>query len=192
MSDVLTRTFTSELEVRARGDGRTIYGIAVPYNTPQRINARLVEQFAPGAFDHQFRAAHRVKFARGHLVHGGALIGAATMLRNDSAGLYGEWRVSKTPVGDETLELVRDGALSELSIGFREGKQRVLRGGIVERTRADLTEVAMVLEGAYGQQAVAAGVRTTGDQLAPPELPHLEDSYSVLDDWKALMPLPPI
>ncbi|MGA6164302.1 HK97 family phage prohead protease [Amycolatopsis magusensis] len=159
MAEVLTRQWMPDLEVRSAGDGRTICGIAVPYGSPQPIDSRLTEQFAQGAFNAQLRAAHRVPFMRDHGPHGGKLIGVATTLRDDAAGLYGEWRVSRTPLGDETLELVKDGALSELSIGFREGQNRTLRGGVIERATATLTEVAIVMAGAYGPAAAIASVR---------------------------------
>lgn len=155
-----TRSFTPELEVRSGGDGRTITGIAVPYNRPQRIDSRLTEQFARGAFNQQIRSASRVSLARGHIVLGGILIGKATMLRDDAAGLYVELRASATPTGDETLELVRDGALTDLSVAFQEGQNRQVSGGITERVTARLTEVAVVDEGAYGEAARVLAVRT--------------------------------
>jgi HK97 family phage prohead protease len=154
------RSFAPDLEVRSGGDGRTVFGIAVPYNAPTRINDDLVESFARGAFNHQIREPSRVKFAREHVMLGGTLIGSATFQRDDAAGLYGEWRVSKTPVGDETLELVKDGALDQLSVMFRERQNRRLAGGITERVKADLAEVAVVMAGAYGDLAMAAGVRS--------------------------------
>lgn len=154
------RSFVPDLEVRSGGDGRTIYGIAVPYGAPTRIDDTLVEQFSRGAFNHQLRAPGRVKFAREHVLLGGSLIGAATLLRDDAAGLYGEFRVSRTPAGDETLELVKDQALDQLSIMFRERQNRKLGGGIVDRVKADLAEVAVVMMGAYGELAAAAGVRS--------------------------------
>ena len=163
MSDTLYRGFAQpDLEVRSAGDGRTIYGIAVPWNAPQRIDDTLVEQFARGAFDHQLRAANRVWFAREHVKMGGQLIGTTQVLRDDPAGLYVEMRASKTPLGDETLELVRDGALHQLSIMFAPRQNRRLPGGITERVTADLKEVAVVLQGAYGDLAAAAGVRSAG------------------------------
>lgn len=167
MAEPLFRTYHPELEIQTRakgGDGRTIVGIAVPYDRPQWIDPHLTEQFARGAFNAQIRSAARVTFAREHQVLGGTLIGRATVLRDDAAGLYGEWRVSATLVGEETLELVRDGVLDELSIGFREGQNRRLRDGTVERVTAHLTEVAIVREGAYGREAVISGVRS-GDAI---------------------------
>lgn len=168
MSEQLLRTFAQDLEVRSAakgGDGRTIYGIAVPYAAPQRINEELTEQFARGAFNHQIRAANRVRLSREHLTLGGALIGRATVLRDDAAGLYFESRASKTPLGDETLELVRDGALNHVSIGFRERRNRRL-GHITERVTADLVEIAVTLDGAYGDLAAAAGVRSHSGYVA--------------------------
>lgn len=159
---LMYRAFTPDLEVVKGGDGRTIQGIAVPYGQVQRIDATLTEEFVRGAFDHQLAAIHRVGFYRGHSNQGGALIGRQTSARDDAAGLYGEWRVSKTPAGDETLELVKDGALSQLSIGFRAaaGGSRMTGNRVTQRTKAHLFETAIVPEGAYGEGAAITGVRS--------------------------------
>lgn len=167
--DFFARTFVPLLEVRSAakgGDGRTIEGIAVPFLQRQRIDATLVEQFAPGAFDHQIRAGgvpgHTVFFTRDHMSQGGTLIGKATELRNDALGLWGSFRVSATDSGDETLALIADGVLSELSVGFRaaKGGDFVEPDGTVTRTRADLREVSVVMAGAYGQGALVTAVRS--------------------------------
>jgi len=171
MTETHYRSFHPDLQVRSSGDGRTIFGIAVPYNAPTRIDDMVgVEQFARGAFNHQLRQASRVKFAREHMLLGGTLIGAASMMRDDAAGLYVELRASRTPVGDETLELVKDGALNQLSVMFRERQNRRLAGGITERVKADLHEVAVVMEGAYGELATAVGVRSRQLPVAAEDL----------------------
>ena len=162
---MLYRSFTPDLEVRSGGDGRTIHGIAVPYGRTINVPSEGIrERFARGAFNHQLRAANRVSFARDHLPMGGVLIGPVRMLRDDAAGLYFEARASKTPAGDETLELVKDGALREISVGFKDRRNRMVSdagGPITERVKADATEIAVVRAGAYGQQgAVATGVRS--------------------------------
>lgn len=167
MSDTHYRSFNPDLEVRSGDGGRTVYGIAVPYNAPVRIDEQLIEQFARGAFNHQIDRPQRVKFAREHVLLGGELIGAASMLRDDAAGLYVELRTAKTPAGEATLELVREGALDQLSVMFREGRNRRLGGGVVERVQADLKEVAIVFEGAYGDLAMAAGVRSKQHTAGP-------------------------
>lgn len=165
MTELLTRTFEGELELRSSnngGDGRTVYGRAVPYNVPQFIFEGLTEEFVRGAFDHQLRAAHRVRISREHVAHGGSLVGAARSLDDRADGLWFEGRVSRTPAGDETLELIHDRALQQVSIGFRErpnGNRRTSQN-VIQRTSADLFEVAFVMEGAYGELAEVAGVRS--------------------------------
>ena len=165
MSDLLTRTFDVDLQLRAGGagaDGRTVFGIAVPYGQPQHIYDGLTEEFDRGAFDHQLRAANRIRLSREHVQLGGSMIGALRKLEDRPEGLYFEARVSKTVLGDETLELVNDKALRQVSIGFRErphGNRRT-DDNVIHRTAADLFEVALVMEGAYGEQAELAGVRS--------------------------------
>lgn len=167
MSDLLTRRFEGDLELRSSnngGDGRTVFGRAVPYDAPQFIYDGLTEEFARGAFDHQLRAANRVRVAREHVQLGGTLIGALRALDDRADGLHFEGRVSKTPTGDETLELIHDKALRQVSIGFRErphGNER-MPSGAIRRTAADLFEVAFVMEGAYGDEAEVGGVRSAG------------------------------
>lgn len=164
----LIRSFTPQLEIRAAakgGDGRTIEGIAVPYGQKQRIDDTLTEVFARGAFNAQLNAPNRVRFTREHMAHGGALIGRAVELRDDAAGLWGAWRVSATPAGDETLTLVEDGVLDELSIGFRTRQDRRLPDGTIERRTAHLVEVSLVMEGAYGRGALVEAVRAGQPQL---------------------------
>lgn len=162
------RTFSPELEVvrAAGGDGRTVEGIAVPYSRPQYIYEGLTEQFAPGAFAHQMKAMHRVQLVREHYSMGGALIGRIHEAREDARGLWVSMRVSATPIGDETLTLIEDGVLSELSIGFRAKRDRTLPDGTVERVRADLTEIAAVRAGAYGQAAKVLALRAAEDEAA--------------------------
>lgn len=165
MTDLLTRSFEGELELRSSNngsDGRTVYGRAVPYNAPQYIHDGLTEEFVRGAFDHQLRAANRVRAAREHVQLGGTLIGAARSLEDRADGLWFEARVSRTPMGDETLELINDKALRQISIGFRErphGNRRTPQN-VIQRTAADLFEIAFVMEGAYGELAEVGGVRS--------------------------------
>jgi HK97 family phage prohead protease len=164
-TDLLRRTFDTELSLRSKGgggDGRTVYGLAVPYGVPQYIYDGLTEEFVRGAFDHQLRAANRVRASREHVALGGTMIGAARSLSDEADGLHFEARISKTVVGDETLELINDGALRQVSIGFRErphGNRRTANN-VIQRTAADLFEIAFVMEGAYGEQAELAGVRS--------------------------------
>lgn len=174
--NTLYRSFTPQIELRSTGEGRTLHGIAVPYGQAQRIDERLTEQFRHGAFAKAVAAAHRVPLAREHMSHGGKLIGRLTELREDAAGLYFEARVSRTPLGDETLALLEDEALREVSIGFRPRQDARLADGTIERVKADLRELAVVMEGAYGELATVGGVRSAVDEEEPAEL--VEDEMS--------------
>ena len=207
------RPVAAELEVmRAEsggGDGRTVFGILVPWNHPQRIDASLTEQFERGGADHVIAAgergrapggipAYRMHFSREHVRQGGHPCGRTQLLRDDAAGLYGEWVISRTAVGDELLELIKDGVYRELSVGFRAAPawERRLPDGTVSRTRFDPFEAASVLRGAYADAAMVAGVRA-GEFDEPDDEDEAEDepeaaranlfrARAVLADW----PLP--
>jgi len=177
MKDIESRSYDSNLELREDSDGRTITGIVVPYDVEQRINPTLTEVFRRGAFAAVAREAHRVKLLVGHDSQK-LPIGRATLLREDARGLYGEFRVSKGQRGDEILELVRDSALTDFSIGFQSLKDRRRADGVVERIAAHLAEVSLVTFGAYGKNAAIAGVREESTT------PNLDAIVELLKDQK--------
>ena len=162
------RHYDTALEVRAEGDGRTIVGIAVPYDVEQRISPNLVEVFRKGVFRDVTRAANRVKLLFQHKTD--APIGRAVMLEERDGGLYGEFRISKTEAGDEALELIRDGVLSNLSVGFQPLRDEK-RAGVVNRLKAHLAEVSLVTFGAYGDSASIVAVR---QDIEKPNLASIE------------------
>lgn len=169
-SDKLIRSNETALEIRG-GDGRTVTGIAVPFDTPTRIaefGLEYDEQFRRGAFTRTIaERGDRVKFLAHHNSRTMPL-GRATLLREDTAGLYAEFRVSKTQAGDEALELIRDGALDALSIGFRPIRDVWTPGRkSVVRTEVRLDEVSAVTFGAYSG-AVISGVRSATEQFVIP------------------------
>jgi hypothetical protein len=79
-------------------------------------------------------------------------------MREDAAGLYGEFRVSNTASANDQLELARDGVLDSFSIGFAPVKH-VKRGDTTVRTEVNLREVSLVTFPAY-EGALVAGVRS--------------------------------
>lgn len=168
----LTRTSVADLEVR--GDGRTLAGLAIPYNQTAEINSpigRFTEQFRFGAFARSIaeRGPSKVKLLS---LHDTATmpIGRATLLREDSAGLFGEFRVANTAAGDEALELVRDGVLDSFSVGFSPVRDRWSQDRrTVDRLEARLHEVSLVPFPAY-DGALISSVRsatTTRADLDP-------------------------
>ena len=157
MTTLLYRTVPARLEVRADGDGRTLHGLVVPYGVEIDLGAYR-ESFTLGAFADADPA--QVPLTAPHPRDGGTLpIGITTELAEQPDGLHGAWRVSKTQLGDEVLELVRDGAVSGLSVGFvpDEAADRWSADRRrVERRHALLDHVAVVRSPAYPDARIAA------------------------------------
>jgi HK97 family phage prohead protease len=163
----LSRAFgATDLEVR--GDGRTLVGIAVPFDTPTWIGDLGAEEvFRRGSFARTIRErADRVKILANHDRRSWPL-GRATLLREDPTGLYLEARVSATAAGDEALELIRDGALDAFSVGFQSIDERWSRNGdLVERLEVALREVSVVAFPAYDDARIVAVRSATASEHA--------------------------
>lgn len=162
MTDRSTRSFTADIEVRSTfGGGRTVAGIVAPFNSPAEINdqlGRYTETIAPGAFTRTIteRGVGRVKLLT---LHDRTLlpIGRATVLREESAGLYGEFSIAMTDRGDEAIALITNGGLDAFSIGFRSIRDR-WNARRTERTLIEvrLDEVSLVWAPAYEQAQIMA------------------------------------
>jgi uncharacterized protein len=125
----------------------------MPYNTEARIGS-YTETFRPGAFADAdptqvpLLAVHD----REQLP-----IGRALTLTDGPTGLDAELRVSKTTLGDEVLELVRDGAATGLSVGFQpiDDAWNATRSR-VERIKARLIEISITAFPAYADARILA------------------------------------
>lgn len=158
-----SRAWLADLEIRSTGDGRTVRGLAAPFDRPAEIHdwgGTFVESIRRGSFARTIRErGAKVKFRVEHVDRPVLPIGRATSLVEDHAGLVAELRVSQTQAGDEALELIGDGVLDALSIGFR-----VPSGGDVwsaDRSRRELheirlDEISLVTEAAYSEAKVLA------------------------------------
>jgi HK97 family phage prohead protease len=165
-NEMLFRAFDwdeCDMDVRSAGDDWELDGIAVPYNTEQRIDARLVEAFAPGVVDHQMNAANRVYLMRKHRAHGGVEIGKLSQMRNDTRGLRITSKISKTTDGSDARILMQDKVVDQLSVGFYPVQNRKAQNGTVIRTKVNLFEVAIVPRGAYGENATVTAVRSENE-----------------------------
>jgi HK97 family phage major capsid protein/HK97 family phage prohead protease len=192
MTELLRRDFTAELHVRDAPDGepplRIIEGLVVPYGVPALVADRdaagafgkpYKEQIAPGAAD----GIDPAKVTLESSEHKGKLVGRGLTAESTDAGLHMALKVSKTPAGDELLELARDGVLTGMSIVFRPISQRSVLGGIVERTAIDIRRVAVLERGAYEDAQVTA-VRADPDSQPPDAAPASEDRSPVVTDEK--------
>jgi len=165
-----------DLEVRATGEHRTVFGLVAPFDSPTPIveyGRSFTEVIRRGAFTRTIRerGPAKVKLLAQHDARAMPL-GRATDLVEDSRGLVGSFRISRTTAGDEALELLRDGALDAFSIGFTvpTGGERWANDGSRELLELRLHEVSLVNFPAY-EGALVAGVRAAAyDPEVDPEL----------------------
>jgi HK97 family phage prohead protease len=166
MSDLHERAHQTTLQVRDDGDGRTVEGVLLPWGVEARVIDRgrpVVEVFQRGALADTDPA--RVPLTATHPRDAGTLpIGVTLAIDERDDAAWGSWRVSKTALGDEVLELARDGVPLGLSVGFVEvpgGNRWSPDRRRVTRTRATLDHVAVVRVPAYAGAGVV-GVRAEG------------------------------
>lgn len=160
MKDREVRTFDAEL--RASGEGRTIEGLAAPFNSPATIRdafGEYEETIAPGAFTRTIsERAGKIKLLAQHN-RASFPLGNIPRLWEDPAGLRMEAVVADTTAGNDALTLVRDRVVMGLSIGFnvvRQDWNEDFSARTIHEIR--LAEISLVAEPAYADAGVT-GVR---------------------------------
>lgn len=159
--------------------GWTITARAVPYGQTTEIFPGLTEEIRAGAI---------TPIEQGPLLFRDhdKPIGRITELRDEDDGLVIDAVISDTPLGDETRQLIADGVLTRMSIGFRPDAdgldiQENDDGTVhVTITRAELYEVSVVAFPAYADTPITdqRAARTTERQVSMPDpaLGVLEDA----------------
>lgn len=95
-------------------------------------------------------------------------VGRWTVMREDAKGLYVEGVLSDTPRGNEAYTLLKDGALTGLSIGYQvRSATRGTKPGEPARTLTDveLIEVSLVTFPANGLARVTSVKTATGQEI---------------------------
>jgi len=137
---------TRDFEIRAsNSETREVSGVAVPFNDTIDIGGGMKEKFAPGAVD----LTSNVKLFRDHK----DIIGVVTNMSEDENGLNITAKISETSLGNETLNLVKDGAIRSFSVGFIPVTD-VKDGNTIIRKKVDLKEVSLVAFPAYDKAEV--------------------------------------
>lgn len=149
--EMITRSF----EIRNTDEeAREVVGVAVPYNDTINIGGGWSERFEKGSVD----ITADVKLFRDHA----EVIGKVSEMEEREDGLWIRAKISKTNLGDETLELVKDGAIRSFSVGFiplvDEKQDRT-----IIRKKVDLREISLVTFPAY-QKASVVEVRQENNQ----------------------------
>lgn len=178
---MFTRGYDADLTVR--GDGRTVYGYAVPYNMEAVVDdgyGQYVEQFKRGAFRNVIKDPGRVEFRYQHDDDLLAWIGNAMLLREEDAGLFGEWRLDNSERGKQVAYKIHDGQLPGLSVSFMPGRETrdTASNGMQRVTRTlvkQLDHIAAVRSPAYAPP----------EPLMVRQAPRLESSVDHWRSWRA-------
>jgi HK97 family phage prohead protease len=126
-----------DLVVRSDGDGRTVDAYAAVFNSPTEIQDQYGHYFEVidrTAFDGVLKRGVKpaVFFNHGRDIYGrpsdkwSAPIGVHRSAQVDGRGLRTESYISRTPAGDEALELMRDGAIDGFSFSGKPNRSRTI------------------------------------------------------------------
>ncbi|MDH3704460.1 MAG: phage major capsid protein [Acidimicrobiia bacterium] len=135
-------------------DGRTITATAMRWNETAVVNdgaGPYRERFARGSI----RPRHpRLPLLRAHDHQ--HVVGTVVSMVDDGDGFTIVARLADTASGREARELVADGALSSISIGFRDGAHSEAVDGTIIRQSVELVEISLVAVSAYKGSAVTS------------------------------------
>jgi HK97 family phage prohead protease len=154
------------LEYRAaldlRSDGRTLYGVAAPYDRPAQIGD-FQERIAPGAFSRTLRDRADVMLLRDHDMT--ALLArtgnGSLVLEDRGDGLHFRAELAQFTAADDALAMARAGLLAGCSIGFyARAEQWSTRRDERTLTDIELVEISAVQSlVAYHGTSIAARSR---------------------------------
>ena len=149
-------------------EGRTVDVRVVPFGEVARVSddgrSEYDEEWMPGCFDHQLRAAFRIPANYKH--RGGILdvVGHGLELRSEPDGYHASFEIHETPQGDTALAMIRAGALPSVSLEAVAKKTVRSVSGVVQRIKADLRGLAFCQVGAFAGAQVLA-VREQPEQI---------------------------
>lgn len=144
-------------EFKADGDEWTVEGYVSTFGNVDLGGDKVML----GAFKKTLRSGPKVRFLKSH--DPDAILGVPKLLREDDKGLLGTFKISKTQLGQETRELLLDGALDSFSIGYQAEKWRIVEGDIRELEEITLWESSLVSM-AMNQQAQVTRVKSLADK----------------------------
>uniref|UniRef100_A0AAU8HXI6 Head maturation protease n=1 Tax=Decurrovirus sp. TaxID=2832697 RepID=A0AAU8HXI6_9CAUD len=154
MSDLQTRDFKITPAPADTDDApRTVRGLAVPYNTEIELIPGYFETIAPGALAPRADTDTSLKLVYRH----DEPIGLITAATETDAGIEIEARFSDTQTARDAYQLVRDGVIDRLSIGFaplETTRTEDERGTHTTITSLALREVSLVPFPAYQTAAI--------------------------------------
>lgn len=163
-SGLLRREFETEI---SSGDGRTLDIRIVPFGERAvvadgfggvPVGVPYEEEWMPGCFDKQLRAADKIYLNFQHEPGLRGIIGKGLALRAASDGYHASFRVLNGDDCEKALELVREDVLTGASIEvpMRTVKSKRSADGVIQRVKGHLDAVALCRIGAFASAAVLA------------------------------------
>lgn len=149
-------------------EGRTLIGVAFKWDHPSSVvdpgTAAYLEEFTRGSVTKTLAERGSFPLLKMHRLDTDPL--GVARFTPAQEGLLFEAPMSRTVAADETLELVRDGAMGSVSVRFRPIHQRLRHsdaGSVVSRTEIALRELSLAPTG-FGQHEGAGvlAVRSEG------------------------------
>jgi hypothetical protein len=182
MNDLVHATFGA-LELRVPDPSeRIVEGIVVPWAETSFLTPDpRGERFIAGSLTRSLgERGERIKLFHAH-DHGRAVGRPLAWKPDHELGCWAQFRIAKTPPGDEVLAEVGEGMLDAFSVGFRPVRTRRGADGAREIMEAALHEVSIAPVGAYDGARVLA---TRTPDLSRSTLPPMPEVN--------LTPLPPL
>lgn len=169
------------LDVKAIGDDGVIEGYASAWDVVDSADEAVVRGAFKQSLASSRKGGRRVKMLHQH--NRDEVIGVWDELTEDDTGLRVKGRLLKdvSPLAATTYGLLREGALDELSIGYREieTKKDPTRPGVLLLKQLELREVSVVTFGALGP---AARIDTIKSILDGGDLPTVREFEEFLRD----------
>lgn len=151
LDDILYLDELSPLVEERAVEKREIVARIVPYDTPILVRGKP-ESFARGSLADINPADVRL-----HVMHDynqkALPVGKMISLEERDDGAYAVFKVAQTTKGDEVLQLVAEGILSDVSVGFVPEVRT--SEGVIRKVKA-MPEVSLVPKGAYPGATVLA------------------------------------
>lgn len=163
-------------EIKAAGDDWEVSGYASTFG-----NVDLgYDVIMPGAFDKTLSDGHRIGFFHSHDPR--MVLGVPKSLKTDKAGLLGRFKISKTTLGADTHQLLKDDAFGGFSIGYWAKETDYTDNGEVRQIHElELVEVSLVAT-PMNPEAVITGVKDYLAQLGITAGMTLAEKAHVLSD----------
>jgi HK97 family phage prohead protease len=165
---VTTKTAHSIMEIKANLPAREVCGYAATWD-PDEVDDKIV----PTAFNRTLEERHNkplhekgrsdIRILWQH--EGQQPLGVLMSAYPDEKGLLVKIRISRTQKGDEILQLLADGAIDRMSIGYMVKKSRQGAGGLRILEDVDLWEISFVTFPANTAAVVTGVKRVDGSGL---------------------------